>query len=114
VLRLLSLRVVRFVQSSFKEAGVPSAIDHDLGDAGAVTPTLFLGNTLPNITHFMLTREFLVPVAVDWIKQGETVLTAHPHLALMVLLSLGVTLDEAQEKIRRANSVLDAPFSLDF
>jgi hypothetical protein len=62
----------------------------------------------------VLNRESDTPTAVQMIKDGESILTPSPHLAMMVLLSLGVPVDEALEKIQRANSVLDDPFPIDF
>lgn len=79
---------------------------NDLGDAIALTPSLFLGFYLPHIAHITLrTPDGVVP-AVDYIHDGGTVLTSRPPLAVAVMLALGMSRADAMERLNRAETVL--------
>lgn len=85
----------------------------DLGDAAALTPSLFLGHYLPHIDHLWLDAPERVPSAVEHIQYGGSVLTADPGLAISVMINLGLPLNGALEKIERATHVIEAPIAIE-
>lgn len=81
----------------------------DLGDAAALTPSLFLGHYLFHLDHIRLDRPDELPEAVAYIRSGGTVLTPDAGLATAAMLCLGISVDDALEKLHRATTVLDRP-----
>ena len=71
----------------------------ELGDAVALTPSLFLGHDLYGIEYTLLGSHQYVGWAVDTIRNGGTVLTADPKLAMAVMVMLGIPVPEALGKI---------------
>jgi hypothetical protein len=82
-----------------------------LGDAVALTPSLFLGHEMPHLDHLLLERDTDVDVhcAVRWIQNGGTVLTPSAVIAMHVMFCLHIPVPEALDKLDRATHVLEGP-----
>lgn len=83
---------------------------HTHSNAAAITPSLFLGNYL-SIEHETF---YSVETAVEHINNGRTVLVDSTTDALLILLQLGLSLEESLPKIQAATTVrsVDVPLGL--
>jgi hypothetical protein len=86
----------------------------DLGDAFALTPTLFFGYYLPHLDHMTVESAAQIPDAVRHLVNGGTVLTALPRVAMWIMIDLGIPASEALGKLDRANHVLDDQTDISF